>query len=334
MEKIREKVIARIHAGDKPMDISRNFGIARSTIYSIKKLYDESGGYVRRTGNCGRPKSVRTADLVGKIKKQVKDQPNNSVRGLAKKNDITESTMRNLVRFDLGMRSRAVVPVQMLTVIQREKRLERSKKILNWLKIFSDEKNFVVDKYNNRRNDRYIAKSAADTDASVKYVPRSKHPAKAMMLGVVGSDGKTIPPIWIKGNLNASMYKHILAHQVFPALDATYGQGNWVWTQDGAPSHTSDAVQKYIISKLSSKGFWSKEMWPPSSPNLNPLDYFVWTHVEQRACATSHPNVDALKASVNKVWAAMNTNDIVNACKAFRSRIEACIKAEGSIFEK
>ncbi|QQP55556.1 Putative transposable element [Caligus rogercresseyi] len=155
-----------------------------------------------------------------------------------------------------------------------------------------------------------------------------------MMLGVVGSDGKTIPPIWIKGNLNASMYKHILAHQVFPALDATYGQGNWVWTQDGAPSHTSDAVQKYIISKLSSKGFWSKEMWPPSSPNLNPLDYFVWTHVEQRACATSHPNVDALKASVNKVWAAMNTNDIVNACKAFRSRIEACIKAEGSIFEK
>ncbi|QQP52528.1 Uncharacterized protein FKW44_004706 [Caligus rogercresseyi] len=68
MEKIREKVIARIHAGDKPMDISRNFGIARSTIYSIKKLYDESGGYVRRTGNCGRPKSVRTADLVGKIK--------------------------------------------------------------------------------------------------------------------------------------------------------------------------------------------------------------------------------------------------------------------------
>ncbi|QQP37448.1 Putative transposable element, partial [Caligus rogercresseyi] len=41
------------------------------------------------------------------------------------------------------------------------------------------------------------------------------------------------------------------------------------------------------------------------------------------------PNVDALKASVNKVWAAMNTNDIVNACKAFRSRIEACIKAEG-----
>ncbi|QQP54862.1 Transposable element tcb1 transposase, partial [Caligus rogercresseyi] len=51
---------------------------------------------------------------------------------------------------------------------------------------------------------------------------------------------------------------------------ATYGHNGYIWTQDGAPAHTSKAIQKYLENKLGSKGFWSKEMWPPSSPNLNP----------------------------------------------------------------
>ncbi|QQP55187.1 Hypothetical protein FKW44_008299 [Caligus rogercresseyi] len=50
MEKIREKVIARIHAGDKPMDISRNFGLpgaqyiaSRSSMTSLAAMSDEQG---------------------------------------------------------------------------------------------------------------------------------------------------------------------------------------------------------------------------------------------------------------------------------------------------
>ncbi|QQP55015.1 Hypothetical protein FKW44_008045 [Caligus rogercresseyi] len=89
MEKLREKVIARIHAGDKPMDISRNFGIARSTIYSIKKLDDESGGYVSEQGIvAGLRASVRPTWWGNK--KAGQGQPNLRPR-LAKKNDITES---------------------------------------------------------------------------------------------------------------------------------------------------------------------------------------------------------------------------------------------------
>jgi hypothetical protein len=56
--------------------------------------------------------------------------------------------------------------------------------------------------------------------------------------------------------------------------------------------------------------------------------------VEEKACAIFHSNVDELKASVDRHWNDMSTAELVSACKAFRPRIEACIAAEGGIFEK
>ena len=140
--------------------------------------------------------------------------------------------------------------------------------------------------------------------------------------------------VWVEGNLDSAQYQRILSDIVFPALDAHLGAGCWVWTQDGAPSHTSNSTQTFLLNRLGSKGFWSKDFWPPSSPNLNPLDYHMWTGVEEVACAKAHSNVNALKASVVSAWDAMPPKTLEKACRSFRPRIEACIAAEGNIFEK
>ncbi len=154
------------------------------------------------------------------------------------------------------------------------------------------------------------------------------------MLGVVGSDGKVFPPYWMKGTMDAKQYKQLLSHKVFPALNSTYGVEKWIWTQDGAPAHTSNVTQAYILSKLGSKGFWSKELWPPNSPNLNPLDYFMWSGVENKACRVYPPNVDALKASVEKEWNSIPAATLRSVCSRFRSRLERCVNAKGGVFEK
>ena len=36
-------------------------------------------------------------------------------------------------------------------------------------------------------------------------------------------------------------------------------------------------------------------LWPPSSPNLNPLDYHTWDVLENKTNAISHQNVGCLK---------------------------------------
>ncbi|QQP55650.1 Uncharacterized protein FKW44_000056 [Caligus rogercresseyi] len=51
--------------------------------------------------------------------------------------------------------------------------------------------------------------------------------------------------------------------------------------------------------------FWPKDMWPPYSPDANPLDYASWPQVQSKACTLRHANVEAMKASVNEHWTSM-----------------------------
>ncbi len=79
---------------------------------------------------------------------------------------------------------------QFLTTVQRTKRLKRTHLILNMLKkrfngkvfIFSDEKDFHVNKYMNRRNSYDIAGGLVSTDLLTKNIGRRKHPSKEMIM--------------------------------------------------------------------------------------------------------------------------------------------------------
>ncbi len=276
------------------------------------------------------------------VKEKIKNNPSTSICNLAWEHQVGEKTVRELVRDDLGMKSLVKRKIQQLTPLQREKREARGTKIVNFLKskdsskvlVFSDEKDFHVDKYHNTRNSRYIAESPETAPPEVRYVGFSKLPAKAMMLGYVGSDGTAFPPIWINSTMDGPMYKRILQFKILPILDSTYGKGNYVWTQDGVFCHTSRIVQEYLNNRLGSGGFWSKELWPPNSPNLNPLDFSIWAHIEEKACHVPHSSVASLKCSVEKEWATMSKDYIRKVCSVFRSRVEKVVAAEGGVIEK
>ena len=74
-------------------------------------------------------------------------------------------------------------------------------------------------------------------------------------------------------------------------------------------------------------------MWPPSSPDLSPLDYGIWGKIERKACSTPHRSVEDLKACVEEEWATMSVAFVKRTCSKFRPRLEAMLKAEGGHFE-
>ena len=191
---------------------------------------------------------------------------------------VDSKTIRNAVKYDLKLKSYTRTPKHLLTTAMKEKRLERCKKITTWLKknpsivmIFSDEKIFTVDAVLNRRNDRYIAESKAE----VKGTFRTKHPAQVMTFGVVASDGKKMPIKFYKTDerINVETYYKTLRYQVLPWLKTNYPNGNYVWTQDGGLAHTARKIQDFCKSNFCN--FWESCLWPPFSPDLNPLDYSI-----------------------------------------------------------
>ncbi len=52
--------------------------------------------------------------------------------------------------------------------------------------------------------------------------------------------------------------------------------------------------------------FWSQEFWPPNSPDLNPMDYYMYGILERDSNKTRHPTTDSLRGAVDLVVREMN----------------------------
>ena len=156
------------------------------------------------------------------------------------------------------------------------------------------------------------------------------------MLGVMASDGKVMPPLWIDrgSKVDSSVYIEQLK-KVKKWLDDTYGDHTpWVFMQDGAPSHTSQLTQDWLKKNFGDDKFWPWDMWPPASPDCNPLDFNAWGYVESKACAGAHSSIGALQKSVDKYWMELLTEEHVKkTCDSAWRRIRIMIQAKGRTFE-
>ncbi len=162
--KLRQIIIMRIKATERKSNIAKALRIARSTVYKAVEAYNMQGptDYITKPG---RPVTKDKEDLIKAVRAEVNKNPNQSIRNLARTFNVSAMTMKMLVNNDLGLKSLAVVQVQQLTPLQRQRRLEMCTAMINELKgksagkilVFSDEKDFHLSKHPNRRNNRTLA---------------------------------------------------------------------------------------------------------------------------------------------------------------------------------
>ena len=109
--------------------------------------------------------------------------------------------------------------------------------------------------------------------------------------------------------------------------------------QDGAPSHKSEETQNLIRDTFSEaievdiSPQRNNGEWPPNSPNLNVLDYSIWSILEAEACSKPHQSVEALKKSLVAAWNKILQKVIDRAVDDFPKRLQKCIEAGRRHFE-
>lgn len=64
--------------------------------------------------------------------------------------------------------------------------------------------------------------------------------------------------------------------------------------------------------------FCSKEFWPPNSPDLNPLDYYVWSVIGRVYNKSKHLNVASFQTAIEAAFANLNKEQLKRACSRFR----------------
>ena len=65
-----------------------------------------------------------------------------------------------------------------------------------------------------------------------------------------------------------------------------------MFIEDGATSNTAIVVLEWCNKNMAV--FWTQELWPPS-PDLNPMDFAVWSIQESDAYLSYHANVTSLE---------------------------------------
>ena len=164
----------------------------------------------------------------------------------------------------------------------------------------------------------------------VPRMMKTKFPATVMVFGMVSSEGHIMPPHIFEVGLkvNTKVYLDVLKSVVIPWCNQVAGGRPWVWQQDSAQAHKSKDAQTWLQECYDFVPF---SHWPPSSPDLNPLDYFSWSYVENITNMTFHNTKASLIAAIRWVFTKLPTALVENACSQFR--IKVVIEAEGGYIE-
>ena len=270
---------------------------------------------------------------------KLRRNPQRSAHGIAKAMNISHTTVQNVLEKDLKCYLYKKVKRQLLSGPTCEKRLKRARLLLHRLQdctqppvLWTDEKLFTVQGIHNTQNDRVWARNVKDIPEEHQISFQCQKPASVMVGAGVTSCGLKTPLIFIEEGvkINQHVYLGLLRDQVVSWVQNTIGDGSLTLQQDGVTSHSAKMVQSFCKDHF--KGFWPKDPWPPS-PNLNPMDFGIWSILEQKACTITHKSMDSLKHGLVKSWDKICEETVRATCSQVSGRLQGLIRVKGGYFE-
>jgi len=122
----------------------------------------------------------------------------------------------------------------------------------------------------------------------------------------------------------------LLKKQMLPDTRRIAGD-MFVFQQDSAPAHSARKTVQLLQQQTLE--FISPDLWPPNSPDLNPVDYRIWGLMQERVHKTAVPDVNKLKQRLIDTWSSLSQDVIDDAIDQLRVRLRAWVKAKGRHFE-
>lgn len=158
-----------------------------------------------------------------------------------------------------------------------------------------------------------------------------------LLSGIV--NGQLIGPFEIPDRLNGENYLHFLREDLNGLLlDVDLDScRDMIFQNDGAPRHYARNVREHLNQRLGDKwiGRGGPITWPPRSPDLNPIDFFVWGYYKELVYSKESRSLEELKRKLNEAERTIKNNRTAfsRLKENFFRRCRLCIEQEGRYFE-
>lgn len=274
------------------------------------------------------------------VEQEVLRDPSTSVRAIERRTGIAKSTAHRILK-RLKYHPYHIQKVQSLLTRDYAPRVNFCRRMIeihrqdpNFFNriLWSDESSCKKDGYTNLHN----LHSWRTSNPHLIREERSQYQFKInLWTGIF--NGKIVGPVELPGTLNSTGYLDLLRNQL-PGLLENEPQEivQTMWLQnDGCPAHYAREVRAYLNEAFPERwiGRMGPILWPPRSPDLNPLDFFYWGCLKDKVYSQPITSLDQLRSRIFQAAQEISTISLRRLKRNFLRRCALCIRTGGRHFE-
>lgn len=280
---------------------------SRTTIHAWQKKFLQTGSVLQKKG-AGRPRT--TAEDVQRVNEAFSERPQMSIRKAGRQLQLPKSTVHKVLRKRLKLFPYKLQLVQALKPDDKTKRMAFAEDILDRIAddptflqhvLFSDEATFHVSGMVNKHNVRiWGSENPHETRELERSSPKLNVWCGLMHNQVIG------PFFFAEATVTSTTYLDMLENFAIPQLEGQ--QQEIFYQQDGAPPHWGWIVRDFLNEQFGERwiGRDGPIPWPPRSPDITPLDFFLWGYVKDIVYEHGVRDINDLKGRIANAIEGIN----------------------------
>jgi len=109
----------------------------------------------------------------------------------------------------------------------------------------------------------------------------------------------------------------------------------WIIFQDGVLPHWGSHVRRFLDAAFPNRwiGRDGPTPWPPRSPDITPLDFFLRGYVKDKVFSTPVPDITNLKARITDAFATITEDMMENTWREIDYRLDVLRATKGAHVE-
>jgi hypothetical protein len=128
---------------------------------------------------------------------------------------------------------------------------------------------------------------------------------------------------------------NMLRTSILPAIRQLWGNEPFCFQQDGAPPHYHRDVGSYLDETLLAQwiGRRGSVEYPPRSPDLTTLDFYLWGSLKGVAYRRKSPTLETLREEIEKSSGTIPVDTLATVARPLVRRNQKCLQANDGHFE-
>lgn len=312
------------------------------TFAAIHRRLRETGQFKPIRADAGRPMHENINNIDDRILQKVNNNPEISLRRLEAEFGVPYSTIWKILH-RANLYPYHLQRVQVLQPRDNQARLHFSQWFLNQPEnfgsrvLFTDESEFTRDGINNFHNQHLWA---LENPHGVHESNNQRRFSLNVWAGIFGN--VLLGPVFLPPRLNGRLYRDFLMNTLPELLEeiSLHSRREMWFMHDGAPAHFAIIARNVLNRPNYFRNRWigraGPVAWPARSPDMNPLDFFLWGHckslVYSRPVVSIEDLRDRIQQAFQDIRGTLGILDRVNI--SLHRRMEACVLVNGGHFEQ